>query len=139
MIPNVAFLSNSIYSCTTLAVKKYPTVKLAITPREIYDIVSVSTFGAFFFAQYDQYSNEIYKRPDVEVFADIMAIAWYVMSKTDVTIFPILWIIGAISYTISYASLSVGNENAFNEFHAGVHLGGQMSLVLLLLNLLTPH
>lgn len=124
-------------SFITSIVSKHTMTKVMLTPREIYDVASVSTYTAYWVAKYWQYPSELEERPDVEIFAYIMALLWHIFHFGDTTVFSYLWLIGGGCHLAKYSYLAQNNKDGANMAHVGLQMGGQMALLLLFTDLLT--
>lgn len=115
---------------TTSKMIAYHPLKASLHP--IYDVSTVSTYIAYFTAQYWTGEN----RNDVEIFAFIMAMFWNFTHEHDPTIFIFLWLMGGVSQFVSGSFLAGGNQVEAEKFHVGVQLGGYISFLLLVFDLL---
>lgn len=109
-----------------------------MSPHPLYDVASVSTYIAYFLAQY--WTGE--QRRDVEFFAIFMGMFWNFTHDHDATIFLMLWLIGGVSEFISKSFLAGGNEVEYANFRVGIKFGGYLSFLLLVfdaLDLLTGY
>lgn len=106
--------------------------RLFISPHPGYDVAAVSTYVAYFLSQY--WDGE--QRRDVEFFAMVMGFFWNFTHDHDATIFLFLWMIGGFSEFISKSFLAGGNEIEFERFRVGIKLGGYMSFLLFVFDLL---
>lgn len=97
-----------------------------------YDIAVVSTYIAYFFTQY--WGGE--QRLDVQIFAMLMGTVWNFTHDHDATIFIMLWLIGLVSEFISKSFLAGGNKVEYENFRVGIKLGGYMSFLLLVFDVL---
>lgn len=97
-----------------------------------YDVATVSTYIAYFTSRY--WIGET--RTDVEIFAFVMATIWNFTKYHDPTIFAFLWVIGGVSHFVSVSFLAGDNLEEFANFQVGVKLGGYMSFLLLVFDLL---
>ena len=93
-------------------------VRRAFSLHPGYDVAAVSTYVAYFTAQYWQGED----RKDVELFAMVMGLWWHFTHDHDALIFLLLWLIGGSSHFIAGA--------------VGVRTGGYMSFLLLVFDLL---
>lgn len=118
-----------------------PTVKTGVLPRAaalqaslhpFYDVAAVSTYIAYWTAQYWKGPE----RRDVDLFAILMAMIWNFTRDHDPTIFVFLWVIGGVSEFVSRSFLAGGNQQEFENFHVGVQMGGYMAFLLLVFDLL---
>ena len=105
-------------------------VKASLHP--LYDIASVSTYVAYFTSGYWMGPE----RRDVDIFAVLMALFWNFTHIHDPTIFVFLWIMGGSCEFISKSFMAGGNGVEAEKFFVGVQMGGLMSFVLLVLDLL---
>lgn len=105
---------------------------LKASMHPFYDVAAVSTYIAYFTSQY--WIGE--KRNDVEFFAFVMALVWNYTKEHDATIFLFLWLMGGVSHFVSRSFLAGGNSDEFERFNVGVKLGGYMSFLLLIFDLL---
>lgn len=108
------------------------TIIMKASMHSFYDVVAVSTYIAYSTSQY--WIGE--KRNDVEVFAFFMAFLWNFTREHDPTIFLFLWLMGGVTHFVSRSFLAGGNGEEFERFHVGVKLGGYMSFLLLIFDLL---
>jgi hypothetical protein len=106
--------------------------RLFISPHPGYDVAAVSTYVAYFLSQY--WDGE--QRRDVEFFAMVMGFFWNFTHDHDATIFLFLWVIGGFSEFISKSFLAGGNEIEFVRFRVGIKLGGYLSFLLFVFDLL---
>ena len=113
-------------------IQKRDIVRMWLSPHPVYDVAAVSTYIAYFLSQY--WTGE--ERKDVEFFAIFMGLIWNYTHDHDATIFIFLWLIGGASEFISRSFLAGGNQVEFERFHVGVKLGGYMSFLLLVFDLL---
>lgn len=133
-----SFLTPYAQRALITKVPKASLLQLQLTPRQVYDVLSVATLVAASVGQFDSYPDKEHKRADVEVFASVMAVLYYATHTLDPQIFSYLWVIGTTSYVMSLLSLRSGNVDDANAYHAGLHLVGQMSLILVFMNFVTP-
>lgn len=112
--------------------------RLFLSPRHVHDILSASSFLFLSFLHYDKYPDYNIKRPDVEVFADTIAILWHILNRFDSNIFPLITTLGFLSYALSMFSLMQGEHENANMYHIGLHTAGQISLLLLAFDILSP-
>lgn len=97
-----------------------------------YDVAAVSTYVAYFMSQY-WVGKE---RKDVEFFAIVMGFLWHYTHDHDAMVFVFLWLMGGVSHFISMSFLAGGNYQETENFRVGVRLGGYMSFLLMVLDLL---
>ena len=97
-----------------------------------YDVAAVSTYVAYFMSHYWIPPE----RKDVELFAIVMALVWHYTHDHDAMIFVLLWLMGGASQFIKMSFLAGGNYQEADNFHVGVKLGGYMSFLLMVLDLL---
>lgn len=109
-----------------------PLTRLFVSPHPGYDVAAVSTYVAYFLTQY--WDGE--QRRDVEFFAMVMGFFWNFTHDHDASIFIFLWLIGASSEFISKSFLAGGNEMEYEKFRVGIKLGGYMSFLLFVFDLL---
>lgn len=109
-----------------------PLTRLFVSPHPVYDVAAVSTYVAYFLIQY--WDGE--QRRDVEFFAVVMGFFWNFTHDHDATIFLLLWLIGASSEFISKSFLAGGNEMEYQKFRVGIKLGGYMSFLLFVFDVL---
>lgn len=130
----MAFIAPIIKSSTTRALVPYrpPTSQLKMSLHPLYDVAAVSTYIAYFTSNY--WIGE--DRNDVEFFAIIMGLIWNFTHDHDATIFIFLWVIGGVSHFVSTGFLAGGNMEEYSKFQVGVRLGGYMSFLLLVFDLL---
>jgi hypothetical protein len=102
------------------------------SPHPGYDVAAVSTYVAYLLTQY--WDGE--QRRDVELFAMVMGFFWSLTHDHDATIFLFLWVIGASSEFISKSFLAGGNTVEYEKFRVGIKLGGYMSFLLFVFDLL---
>lgn len=107
-------------------------VPLRASLHPVYDVATVSTYIAYFTAQYWTGEN----RTDVDIFAFIMAMIWNFTHNHDPMIFVFLWFMGGTCQFVSRGFLEGGNQAEAEKFHVGVKLGGYMSFLLLVFDLL---
>ena len=108
-----------------------------ITPRQMYDICAVSTYIAYYMSQYWKYPDEEIQRPDVEIFANIMALVWHITNSYNPNVYIYLWIIGGLCQIYSHTLIPINKDQA-NQLHIGVQFGGQVAVLLLILDLISP-
>lgn len=120
---------------------KHTARKLLVSPSQIrlsmlqhpgYDVAAVSTYVAYFLTRY--WTGQ--QRQDVEFFAIVMGMLWNFTHNHDATIFLLLWLIGGASEFVSKSFLAGGNEMEYDNFRVGIKLGGYMSFILLVFDLL---
>ena len=106
------------------------------TDRQVYDVVAVSTFVSYFVAKYWEYPNKKDDRSDVELFSYLMGIIWHVMYPFNLNIYLFLILIGGYCHYMKLQML-VNNhtEDAMSD-HVPIQAGGQISSLLLLLDLM---
>lgn len=107
-------------------------VKLSASLHPLYDVAAVSTYIAYFTAQY--WKGE--PRRDVEFFAIALGFLWNFTTDHDPTIFLYLWLVGGLSHFAMTGFLQGGNEKEAVRFYTGVQLGGYMSFLLVVVDLL---
>lgn len=103
---------------------------------DAYDIVAGTTLLGHSLTQYWRYPTKDIQRPDVEVFASLTAVLWHVFANRDLTIFVYLWIISFVSFMTRQSFLEFGNDAVADRMHIPIHMGGQMSLLLLLMGVM---
>lgn len=130
IIPYVGSTTNKILKLPSY--HSFSLIPLKASLHPIYDVATVSTYIAYFTAQYWTGEN----RMDVEIFAFIMAMIWNFTHEHDPMIFVFLWLIGGASHFISGSFLAGGNQVEAENFHVGVKLGGYISFMLLVFDLL---
>ena len=128
MLKNYNHNHNYRYPSTTTTT----TTIMHISPHPLYDVASVSTYIAYFLAQY--WTGE--QRRDVEFFAIFMGMFWNFTHDHDATIFLMLWLIGGVSEFISKSFLAGGNKMEYENFRVGIKFGGYMSFLLLIFDVL---
>lgn len=106
--------------------------RLSMSSHPEYDVAVVSTYVAYFLSQY--WDGE--QRRDVELFAMVMGFFWNFTHDHDATIFIFLWLIGGASEFISKSFLAGGNELEYEKNRIGIKLGGYMSFLLLVFDVL---
>lgn len=109
---------------------KVKPLKMSLHPE--YDIIAVSTYIAYFTAQY--WTGE--QRRDVELFGILLGLLWNFTTNHDPTVYIYLWLIGGLSHFVSRSFLAGGNKEEANRFHVGVQMGGYMSFLLMIFDLL---
>lgn len=107
-------------------------LKLNFSAHPAYDVAAVSTYVAYFLTQY--WTGE--ERRDVEFFAIVMGLFWNFTHNHDITIFILLWLIGGTSEFVSKSFLAGGNQVEYEKFRVGIKMGGYMSFLLLVFDLL---
>lgn len=112
--------------------RRLPLTRLSLSPHPGYDVAAVSTYVAYFLTQY--WAGE--ERRDVELFAVLMGVFWNYTHDHDATIFLYLWLIGGTSEFVSRSFLAGGNREEFERFRVGTKLGGYMSFLLMMFDLL---
>jgi len=122
---------------TPFVPKRIPRSIIARQPLQaslhpVYDVAAVSTYIAFFCTQY--WTGE--ERRDVEFFAMVMGLFWNFTHHHDATIFIFLWLIGGVSEFVSKSFLAGGNQMEYNNFRVGIKMGGYMSFLLVVFDLL---
>ena len=113
-------------------VRRLPLTRTFLSPHPGYDVAAVSTYVAYFVTQY--WTGE--ERRDVEFFAVLMGLFWNFTHDHDATIFLYLWLIGGTSEFVSRSFLVGGNQTEFDNFRVGTRLGGYMSFLLMMFDLL---
>lgn len=126
----MAFLSPIIKH--TVVRPRLPLTRTALSPHPGYDVAAVSTYAAYFLTQY--WVGE--ERRDVELFAVLMGMFWNFTHDHDATIFLYLWLIGGTSEFVSRSFLAGGNQTEFEKFRVGTKLGGYMSFLLMMFDLI---
>lgn len=123
-----------IIPTTTNMIKKssHSLIKTNASLHPIYDVAAVSTYVAYFLNRY--WDGQ--ERKDVEFFGFVMALVWNVTRDHDATIFLMLWLMGGVSEFVSKSFLAGGNGMEAENFRVGVKLGGYMSFLLLVFDLL---
>ena len=106
--------------------------RLSMSQHPGYDVAAVSTYVSYFLTRY--WTGE--QRRDVEFFAIVMGMLWNFTHAHDATIFLFLWLIGGASEFVSKSFLAGGNEIEYENFRVGIKLGGYMSFILLVFDLL---
>lgn len=132
-----AFVSLPKFDLVAVRASQSSNLVTRFTPRQDYDIATVSTFIAFWTARYWKYPDNV-SRGDVEVFAGAMAILWHVGCTFDPSIYWYMWFIGGLSHLHSRALLGGGLRELSSDIWVGVHFGGYMTLCLLLMDILAP-
>ena len=117
---------------TTAAKRSLVPKPLYVSAHPGYDVAAVSTYVAYFMTQY--WNGE--ERKDVEFFAIVMGMFWNFTHNHDATIFVLLWLIGGTSEFVSKSFLAGGNRAEYENFRVGVKMGGYMSFLLLVFDLL---
>lgn len=97
-----------------------------------YDVAAVSTYVAYFTAQYWRGED----RKDVELFAIVMGLWWHFTHDHDAMIFLLLWVMGGASHFIAGSFAAGGNLDESANFWVGVRAGGYMSFLLAIFDLL---
>lgn len=126
----MAFIAPLVKTVSSVPHVSKTLVKASLHP--LYDVASVSTYVAYFFSGYWMAPE----RRDVDIFAVTMALLWNFTHIHDPTIFIFLWVIGGSSDFISRSFMAGGNQGEAEKFFVGVQMGGLMSFVLLVLDLL---
>ena len=135
IVPVRGSSSSSIIKSTTGAIvpwrgtAPYP---LRVSSHPGYDVAAVSTYIAYFMAQYWGGSQML----DVEFFAIVMGLWWQLTHDHDALIFLLLWVIGGVSHFVAGAFAAGGNREESANFWVGVRAGGYMSFLLLAFDLL---
>jgi hypothetical protein len=132
---SIAFLS---LSATSSLAQRCPRliVKSAIDPRSVYDVATGFTYAVFWGANYWTYPDKS-KRPDVEVLAAMLALLWHIFCTFDTSVYGYLWGVGGASQL--YSRMMVGRDDisSASSVFVGVHLCGQIALLLLLMDVLS--
>jgi hypothetical protein len=132
LTPLVKYTPKSLLKPSIMQHPVRPLTRLFVSPHPGYDVAAVSTYVAYFLTQY--WNGE--QRRDVEFFAMVMGFFWNFTHDHDATIFLFLWVIGASSEFISKSFLAGGNEVEYEKFRVGIKLGGYMSFLLFVFDLL---
>ena len=132
MIPHThAFVSNAL----VLGNRPQRLNTLLLSPRDVYDIASASTYAVFWLSKYWKYPDKR-KRGDVEVFGGAMAFMWHVFATYDPSVFWYLWFIGGGCHLYSCMLLGAGDREGASNMWVGVNLSGQIALLLLVMDVL---
>lgn len=123
-------------SFITPIIKRKLVAPLHISPllssHPYYDVVAVSTYGAYWAAGYWLGEN----RKDVPVVAAGIAMLWHYTLPYNPYIFYYLWLIGGLSHLIRTTNINIANSNGASKFHLGIQFGGYISFILMMVDLI---
>lgn len=128
----VAFLS-SLPASSGLVQRSVPKL-MVMDPRNVYDITAAASYGVFLCMNYWKYPDNN-KRPDVELLAAMLALLWHWFCRFDISVYGYLGGVGLASFV--HSRLLGANKDAASGPFVGVHLCGQIALLLLLMDILT--